>query len=307
MNIEHLKYFVLVAESLNITQTAKKLYISQQALSSHISNLEKKLGVKLFERMPALKLTHAGEVLYKKSVRMIEIQNQIEKEFSELRNQDKGVITIGISHTRGRVLIPNVYPAFHKIYPNVELRLKEGNSRLLETYLKDEIVDMVISANHFSKTDTNIVHLLNERLFWVIPNKFLEEVYENNTPYDVHIKDFVGFPFVLMIKENRIRAILDKYFQRIEMIPNIVIESDNIETVFSLAHKEVGITIYPEMFLNSLSPMLINNGKVSYFPIKDTHTLSELVLAYKKERYVTKFEKTFIEICKKQAHTKIEL
>ena len=110
-----------------------------------------------------------------------------------------------------------------------------------------------------------------------------------------------------MIKENRIRAILDKYFQRIEMIPNIVIESDNIETVFSLAHKEVGITIYPEMFLNSLSPMLINNGKVSYFPIKDTHTLSELVLAYKKERYVTKFEKTFIEICKKQAHTKIEL
>lgn len=59
MNIEHLKYFVLVADSLNITHTAKKLYISQQALSNHISNLEKKLGVKLFERVPALKLTYA--------------------------------------------------------------------------------------------------------------------------------------------------------------------------------------------------------------------------------------------------------
>ena len=56
---------------------------------------------------------------------MIEIQNQIEKEFSELRNQDKGVITIGISHTRGRVLIQMFIRLFIKIYPNVELRLKK--------------------------------------------------------------------------------------------------------------------------------------------------------------------------------------
>ena len=149
MNIEHLKYFVLVADSLNITHTAKKLYISQQALSNHISNLEKKLGVKLFERVPALKLTYAGEVLYKKAVSMIEMQSQIEKEFNKFKNENRGVLTIGISHTRGRVLIPNVYPRFHKMYPNVELKLKEGNSRLLEAYLKDDSVDMVISANHF--------------------------------------------------------------------------------------------------------------------------------------------------------------
>lgn len=305
MNIEHLKYFVLVADSLNITHTAKKLYISQQALSNHISNLEKKLGVKLFERVPALKLTYAGEVLYKKAVSMIEMQSQIEKEFNEFKNENRGVLTIGISHTRGRVLIPNVYPRFHKMYPNVELKLKEGNSRLLEAYLKDDSVDMVISANHFSKLDTAIVPLLNERLFWVIPNKFLREVYSDSKPDNIHIKMFKDFPFVLMIKDNRIRVIMDKYFQKIELIPNIVIESDNIETVFSLSHQEAGITVYPEMFLGSISPMLINNGKVSYFPIKDEQTMSELVIAYKKERYITKFERAFIDICMKQSQVQI--
>ena len=63
MNIEHLKYFVLVADSLNITHTAKNYTFRSRHLAT-ISNLEK-IRCKLFERVPALKLTYAGEVLYK--------------------------------------------------------------------------------------------------------------------------------------------------------------------------------------------------------------------------------------------------
>ena len=50
MNFLHLKYFLLVAEELNITRAAERLYISQQSLSNHISNMEKELDVKLFTR-----------------------------------------------------------------------------------------------------------------------------------------------------------------------------------------------------------------------------------------------------------------
>jgi len=307
MNIEHLKYFIAVADSLNITQTAKGMYISQQALSNHISNLEKNLGVKLFERTPKLSLTYAGERLYQKAKQMIAIQNQIEKEFEELMNEDRGIITLGISHTRGRVLIPLVFPEFHKLYPNVELKLKEGNSRLLEGYLKDDSVDMVIAANHFSNSETAIVQLLNERLFWVIPNEFLEKRYGDQKPQAINIKEFQDFPFVLMIKENRIRAIMDKFFHRIDMKPNILFESDNIETVFSLAHRGVGVTVYPEMFLAGLSPLLRTEGNVSYFPVEDASTISELVIAYKKERYITKFERKFMDICIEQAKKNINI
>lgn len=60
MNFLHLKYFLLVAEELNITRAAERLYISQQSLSNHISNMEKELDVKLFTRSPKLSLTYAG-------------------------------------------------------------------------------------------------------------------------------------------------------------------------------------------------------------------------------------------------------
>ena len=63
MNFLHLKYFLLVAEELNITRAAERLYISQQSLSNHISNMEKELDVKLFTRSPKLSLTYAGDLL----------------------------------------------------------------------------------------------------------------------------------------------------------------------------------------------------------------------------------------------------
>ncbi len=49
----HLKYFLMVAEELNITRAAERLYISQQSLSNHISNMERELNVKLFTRSPS--------------------------------------------------------------------------------------------------------------------------------------------------------------------------------------------------------------------------------------------------------------
>lgn len=301
MDTEHLKYFVAVANSLNITQTAKEMFISQQALSSRITTMENRLGVKLFERTPSLSLTYAGRQLYQKALLMIETETQIKKEFAEINSEDRGIITLGISHTRGRVFLPRIFPQFRKKYPNVELILKEGNSRLLESYLKDGTVDMVIAANHFSKAETTAVTLLMERLFWVIPNVFLEQKYGGKVPQEIDIKEFEGYPFVLMIKANRIRAIMENYFQKIGIKPNVLLESDNIETTFSLAHQSMGITIYPEMFLRNLSPMLKNEGSVSYFPVSDKSTVSELVIAYKKGRYINKFERELIDICVNRA------
>ena len=63
INFLNLEYFLVAAEELNFTRAAKKLYISQQSLSSHISNLEKEFDVVLFNRTSPLTLTYAGRAL----------------------------------------------------------------------------------------------------------------------------------------------------------------------------------------------------------------------------------------------------
>lgn len=285
MNTTQLKYFIETAESLNISKSAKKLFISQQALSSQILKLEALLGVTLFDRRPSLKLTYAGERFYNVAKDMLKKQAAIEQEFAEMNAGERGSVIIGISHTRGRVFLPLVLPKFHELFPRVELKLKEGNSKQLKTYLDNGSVDFVFTADQFSNLEYEKLELVKEKLFWVYTERYQEEMEQGK---------FETVPFLLMIKENRIRGILDQYFDRKSISPHILVESDNIETVLALATKGMGVTVYPEMFLNCLKP----GTELKSMPLDDSSTDTVLVAAWKKGKYVSKFEKALLEICK---------
>ena len=73
INFLNLEYFLVAAEELNFTKAAKKLFISQQSLSNHISNMEKEFDVILFNRTTPLTLTYAGQALKAKARQMLEL------------------------------------------------------------------------------------------------------------------------------------------------------------------------------------------------------------------------------------------
>ena len=299
MNTEHLKYFVLVADSLNITGTAKELFMSQQALSTHINNLEEKLNVKLFDRNPNLTLTYAGKRMYTLARNILDIEERMKKEIDEMNGEEQGEIRIGISHTRGRVVLPDILPDFSKRYPLVDIKLLEGNSEELHKAIMSDKIDLIVRT---TPIDSELMYekIQKERLFWVIPNKFLLEIYGENFKKirQVDIKRFSGFPFVMMTKNNNTRLAIDAFFNRIGLKANVKIEVDNIETVLSLAHKEMGITVYSEMFLNHLSPMFKDDDLASYYPIEEIGTEATLVVAYRRGKYLNRFHRDFIEMCK---------
>ena len=99
MNFQHLKYFLMVAEELNITRAAERLYISQQALSNHISNMERELEVKLFTRSPKLALTYAGDQLVQTATQIIDLYSQYLSKVGDINRHYLGVLRVGISHT----------------------------------------------------------------------------------------------------------------------------------------------------------------------------------------------------------------
>ena len=99
MNFLHLKYFLLVAEELNITRAAERLYISQQSLSNHISNLEKELGVQLFTRSPKLSLTYAGNLLVETAGQILDLHDQYLSKVGDINRNYIGSLRVGISHT----------------------------------------------------------------------------------------------------------------------------------------------------------------------------------------------------------------
>ena len=86
INFLNLEYFLVAAEELNFTRAARKLYISQQSLSNHISNLEKEFDVILFNRTSPLTLTYAGRALKTRARELLDLRDETYKEISDIKD-----------------------------------------------------------------------------------------------------------------------------------------------------------------------------------------------------------------------------
>lgn len=128
INFLNLEYFLVAAEELNFTKAAKKLFISQQSLSNHISNMEKEFDVILFNRTTPLTLTYAGQALKAKARQMLELRDETYRELSDIKDFSVGQLTLGLSHTRGRVICRKSYRYSRAVSKH---RLKAGGGQFL--------------------------------------------------------------------------------------------------------------------------------------------------------------------------------
>ena len=303
MNFQHLKYFLMVAEELNITRAAERLYISQQSLSNHIGNLERELDVKLFTRSPKLSLTYAGELLVSTATQILDLYSQYLSKVGDINRQYMGVLRVGVSHTCGLALLPDILPRFRKEFPLVEFSLFEGNSTQLEDELSHGRTDLIICFQPIIMEGVAAVPLTEQRLMMVVPRTFTQQLFGDRSDevrrqyaQGADISAFQQLPFVLIKRGNRTRNIVDQYFSRYYFKPNLILETENTVTTLAMAQAGIGVTICPELFLRALPAPALGSAGVDLFPLTDPSTFSKLVAGYRKDRYLSHFGERFIEI-----------
>lgn len=307
MNFLSLKYFLTVVEEKNITKAAERLYISQQSLSAHIKKLETVLGTELFERGPSLKLTYAGEKLEAASRKILFIKDEAEREIADIANGKRRQLTVGLSYTRGRAVLPEILPVFMKEHPFVEVSAVEGNTSELEDALIRGDIDIMIGSRP-SISFISCEEIIQERHYLVVPKQFVKELFPENTEFmrgkfseSADIKYFASKPFLLLKKGNKTRTSVDELIERQGIEIPIIFESENIETLFSLAIQGIGITVYPEMFLHNIHPNINigNTSVVDLFPLSGIPDDS-IVIAFNNKRYLPTAATDFIKIAKLQ-------
>lgn len=305
MNFLNLEYFLVVAEEQNITRAAQRLYISQQSLSNHIRRLEKDFDTKLFERTPVMSLTYSGKKLARAAEQILAIKRQVTVEIDDINHHRRGNIRVGISHTRGRVLLPDILPGFKKAYPYVELSVVEGNTVELSDRISHGEIDLMIDFAPIMVSDIITVPIMTERLFICIPKWIIKEHFPGLSSDMIAAKmaaaavdDFIGYPFLMMTPGNQVRIMLDKLFVKEGLTPRIALETENIETLLALCIKGMGITFYPELFVRNLGlpfKQPVENGEVSFFPLSDPITMGQLVIGYRQNMYVSDVTRNFID------------
>ena len=305
MNFLHLKYFLLVAEELNITRAAERLYISQQSLSNHISNMERELDVKLFTRSPKLSLTYAGGLLVETATQILDLHSQYLAKVGDINRHYMGVLRLGISHTCGLALLPEILPQFQAEFPMVEFSLYEGNSTHLEDELAHGRVDLIVCFQPIMMEGVEVVPLTEEDLILVVPKIFTDQIFgeradEIRAQYaaGADIDAFQHMPFILIKRGNRTRSIVDQYFSRHFFKPKLILATENTIPTLAMAEAGVGITICPELFLKTIhvTASQSSTDTLDLFPLTDPSTISRLVVGYRRDRYLSHFGERFIEL-----------
>ncbi|HEY9855498.1 MAG TPA: LysR family transcriptional regulator [Stenomitos sp.] len=146
MNLDQLRTFATAADTLNFTQAARMLHISQPAVSQQIRELESSLKVTLFERRGrTLALTPAGERLRPLALDLLSDVKRTEDELSEFRGIPQGVFLIGAESTPGTYLLPQALGDFTREYPGVRISLRVSDMESIERALQDGELDLAVT------------------------------------------------------------------------------------------------------------------------------------------------------------------
>jgi len=148
MNLKHLETFIMVADLQSFTAAARRLYMSQPAVSFQIKSLEEDLHVTLFQRREKkLGLTPAGRLLYPEAKKMVVRYQKIKSGIEDLRGLKTGHLVAGASTTPGEYLLPLLVGGFGKKYPGINISLRVAGSGQVFQWLKDREIDLGLTGS----------------------------------------------------------------------------------------------------------------------------------------------------------------
>lgn len=166
MNLLYLSYFLEIAKKEHLTKAAEELHITQPALSRALANLEKELGVKLFERdRKQLRLNENGRILQKSAERIFAELEDMRQQLSDTQDVVSGRLCIGSSFPeREPDLIQECILEFMQRYPDVAIDYVQTSPLKLVRALDERRIDMAISSLPIHSEDIEWHEVFTEKL-----------------------------------------------------------------------------------------------------------------------------------------------
>ena len=160
VNFKQLEYFTDLAQTLNYTETARRLYVSQTAITKQIQNLEQELNAVLFDRTKKhVSLTAAGKIFYAEAQKILEQARSARKHLEPFQRGEKGILKIGFLKDSDFEMMRNLVTGFHERYPDIRLELGGHIRKDLEDLLDSGELDVILNIDASDTPDFRKVFL----------------------------------------------------------------------------------------------------------------------------------------------------
>lgn len=149
--LQQLRILKAIATEKNFTKAAAILYISQPSLSKQIKILEQNLDILLINReRNNISLTESGKVLLQYSERILALCEESCRAVIDLKNGDRGNLTVGASQTIGTYLMPRILALFAQNYPQINLKVQVNSTRIIAKKIINREIDIAVVGGEIS-------------------------------------------------------------------------------------------------------------------------------------------------------------
>lgn len=231
MNVHHLELFYFVAKYEGITNAVRKMPygIQQPAVSGQILQLEKSLGVKLFNRRP-FTLTQAGEDLYDYVYPFFSKMPLVE---SQLKGEERNTLRIAASATVLKNHLPIVLGVMKKTNPDLRLHLRHVEPAEIEELIQDEEVDLAVTAVAGDpEGNLKMDKLLELSIVMFVPKTFKENTLEELLIDDEYERGkVIKYPLVGLGEAQILGKVFNKYMEKRDVHWTTEVQVDSLEVI----------------------------------------------------------------------------
>lgn len=271
-SLRQFRYFEALSRTGHFGRAADECAVTQPAMSMQIQELERELGLALFERRRnGVSLTPDGEEVLAR-VRTILAETEAISAMSTHRKGLSGTLRLGVIPTIGPYLLPGLLPALPDAYPDLKIAVRETRTASLLLELQQGRLDMIVAALPLDGQDIVAEPLLRDRFL-------LATSAARPAPPAAALKEFIASEQLLLLEEGH--CLRDQALNHCEAAGiryGEIYGTSNIATLIQMVANGLGITLVPEISLD----MEINRAKVRLSRFGEPEPYRTIALAWRR-------------------------
>ncbi len=264
MKLHQLRYLAAIAQSgLNITAAAQKLHTSQPGVSKQIKLLEDELGFQIFVRegRTLTRITPAGQQVIERALRVLQEVQSIRGLSTELRDEGRGSLSIGTTHTQARYVLPAVIREFRARYPNVRLNLHQGTSEQIAEMVAQDRIDCAIATGSEQRfAGLTLLPCYRWSRVVIVPREHPLARLERLT-----YRALANHPIITYTFSFSGPSSLDEAFAKAGYTPNVAITAQDADVIVTYVRLGLGVGI--------VAPMAVSEGAEDLAVLDASHLL----------------------------------
>ena len=192
LNLHQINVFLEASETLNFTQAAQRLEMTQPSVSQHIQALEQYFGIDLFIRSGrSLELTEAGFTLAQLARELLFLSNHIEEKMASVQGDVCGHLFVGCSTTTGRYLLPKLLAEFHREFPQVRATCQVVSPNQAAQMLCDGKVHLALTSVPELCKEAELCKFLTDTIYLVAPLNHPITTKSKVAPQELYENEFI--------------------------------------------------------------------------------------------------------------------